>query len=146
MSVEREVFPAMAEAGTLFGVRSRCRWLDAGTPATYLAAHRELAFRTHGSAEYIDARATVDTGALVRGSVVLPGAAVRRGGTVENSVLLPGAEVGRGAVVSDSVVGSGAVVGESAVVSDGSIVGDGCIVSTGSVHRSARISPESATT
>ena len=42
VSIERETFPAMVEAGTLFAQGSDAYWLDTGTPDAYLRAHRDL--------------------------------------------------------------------------------------------------------
>ena len=41
-SIEREVFPVMAERGTLYGFPSDAYWRDIGTPASYLAAHHDV--------------------------------------------------------------------------------------------------------
>ena len=41
-SIEREVFPALAEIGTLYGFPSEAYWRDIGTPASYLAANRDV--------------------------------------------------------------------------------------------------------
>ena len=42
VSIERETFPAMVEAGPLFALGSDAYWLDTGTPDAYLRAHRDL--------------------------------------------------------------------------------------------------------
>ena len=42
VSVERDTFPALVAAGTLFAVASDGYWIDAGTPATYLRANLDL--------------------------------------------------------------------------------------------------------
>ena len=39
VSIERETFPALVEAGTLFALGSDAYWLDTGTPDAYLRAH-----------------------------------------------------------------------------------------------------------
>ena len=46
VSIEREVFPRLAEAGTVFGVALPGYWLDVGTPESYLQAHRDVLERT----------------------------------------------------------------------------------------------------
>ncbi|MGH9280529.1 MAG: nucleotidyltransferase family protein, partial [Acidimicrobiales bacterium] len=42
VSIEREVFPAMAEKGSLFAAGFDTYWIDTGTPAKYLQAHLDL--------------------------------------------------------------------------------------------------------
>lgn len=70
-------------------------WRDLGDPASYLAAHRELAL----------------------GPAMHPAARIDPAATVDHSVVGPGAEIGAGARVRDSVVWPGARVaaGEEAV-------------------------------
>ena len=41
-SIEREIFPVLAERGTLFGYPSNAYWRDIGTPQSYLEAHHDM--------------------------------------------------------------------------------------------------------
>ncbi|TMM10028.1 MAG: NDP-sugar synthase, partial [Actinobacteria bacterium] len=158
VSIERETFPAMVEAGRLFALASDSYWIDAGTPAQYLQAHRDLLSGARpgppapGAREaapgvwvlgapvidgevrpdsLIGAGARVASGACVVDSVVGAGARVDAGASLAGSVLLPGAAVAAGAAVDDSVVGTQAVIGESAVVRDLSVVGAGVVIDAG---------------
>jgi len=63
-------------------------WFDLGDPASYLAAHRELAL-----AEPVHAEARVAAGAEVAGSVIGPDATIEAGAMVKDSVVWPGASV-----------------------------------------------------
>jgi mannose-1-phosphate guanylyltransferase len=42
ISIEREIFPPLAEEGDLYGFKFYGYWVDAGTPAAYLEAHQAL--------------------------------------------------------------------------------------------------------
>ena len=42
VSVEREIFPALAAEGAVFAMASDAYWLDTGTPAAYLQANADL--------------------------------------------------------------------------------------------------------
>jgi mannose-1-phosphate guanylyltransferase len=155
VSIERETFPALVEAGRLFALASDAYWVDAGTPAKYLQAHRDLLSGARpgspapGAREQspgvwvlgtpvidgevradslIGAGACVAGGATVEDSVVGAGARIDGGASVVGSVLLPGASVAAGATVEMSVVGAEAVVGEDAVVRGLSVVGAGAII------------------
>jgi NDP-sugar pyrophosphorylase family protein len=155
VSIERETFPAMVEAGRLFALASETYWIDAGTPAKYLQAHRDLLSGARpgppapgarevtpgawvlgtpviegevGAGSLIGDGACVAHGATVEGSVVGAGARVEGGASVVGSVLLPGASVAAGASVETSVLGTGAVVGENAMVRALSVVGVGVTV------------------
>jgi mannose-1-phosphate guanylyltransferase len=127
-SVEREVFPAMAEDGELFAVASNCYWVDAGTPATYLAANLHLAAHLE---EGIHEDATVDPTATVSGSVVGPGAFVAAAASVDRSLVSAGARVGKNAQITGSIIGPEADIAAEATVGGLSIVGPGAVVKCG---------------
>ena len=152
VSIEREVFPPMAEEQRLFAVAGDTYWIDTGTPAQYLRAQLDLldgrrppppapGARLHHGSVWVLGEAVIDglvqgpalvgtaayvqAGAKVERSVVGAGARVSQGAEVRNSVLLPGAAVHSGAVVDGSIVGEGAVVGANARLSGLTVIGAG---------------------
>jgi mannose-1-phosphate guanylyltransferase len=132
VSVERETFPAMAAAGSLYARADGCYWIDTGTPCEYIQAQLDLVDGVRGAPiDGIHPDAVVASDATVKRSVVGAGAVVAHGARVENAVLLPGVRVCTSAVVEGSVVGEGAVVAEGAQVLGGSVVGDGEVVGRG---------------
>ena len=124
VSVERQVFPAMAADGTLYALASDATWIDTGTPQAYL-------------------RANLETLADPAGSVVDGGAVVAASAVVERSVVLAGASIGENAVVSDSIIGPGASVGASAHVTDHCVLGADAVVAEGE-HLAGQCRPEVA--
>jgi len=74
-------------------------WRDLGDPASYLAAHRDLAL-----APAIHPAARIDPSASVERSVIGPGAIVGPGARVRDSVVWPGATVAAGAEVVERIV------------------------------------------
>jgi mannose-1-phosphate guanylyltransferase len=155
VSIERETFPALVEAGRLFALASESYWIDAGTPTQYIQAHRDLLSGARPGPPAPGARevapgvwvlgapvidgdvradslvgdgALVAAGASVVDSVVGAGARVDPGASLAGSVVLPGATVAAGATVDASVVGARAVVGEGAVVRELSVVGDDVVI------------------
>jgi NDP-sugar pyrophosphorylase family protein len=152
VSIEREVFPLMAEDGGLYAVASDAYWIDTGTPALYLKAQLDLlegrrppppapGARLHEDSVWIVDEAVIDgevdgpslvgtaayvqAGARVERSVIGAGARIHTGAEVRGSVLLPGAVVRDAAVVDGSIVGEAAVVGERARLSGLTVVGSG---------------------
>ena len=134
VSIERDVFPRLAEEGSVFGLALGGYWLDVGTPESYLQAHRDVlerSFRTEvgdvlgADFTLVDPSAHVDPGArLVPPVYVGPEAVVERGARAGSlAVLGGGARVGAGAVVESSVLGAGATVGPGSALI-GSVVGD----------------------
>ncbi|GGM87223.1 GDP-mannose pyrophosphorylase [Thermopolyspora flexuosa] len=137
VSVERETFPGLIEAGELvLGYIETAYWLDVGTPAAYIQGSRDLVLgRLRSPAmpgpcgEYLALPDSIVSpeAKVSGGSVVGHGAIVEAGATVSGSILLDGCVVGPGATVIDSVVGPGARVEGGAVLSD-VVVGDNAVV------------------
>ncbi|HLI43366.1 MAG TPA: NDP-sugar synthase [Acidimicrobiales bacterium] len=141
VSIERETFPLLVAAGSLYAASSESYWLDTGTPAKYLQASLDIlrGRRTPASlprckeaspSVYVDPSATI-RGQLGPSSYAGPGSVLRPGAVLESSVLSSGALVAEGAVVRSSIVMEGAVVGPGAHV-DSSIVGPGAVLGEGS--------------
>lgn len=122
-SMEREVFPALVEARSLYAMASDDYWIDTGTPAKYLQANLDLLKSAGG----------VAGSAVIEGNVVPPsfvgsGARVGRGARVDGSVVGRGAAVGEDAWVTQSLVLAGAVVAGGAVVKRSIVCADGAVV------------------
>ena len=138
-SIEREVFPVLAAAGTLHGFPSDAYWRDIGTHVSYLAANHDVlagALRTESpaGAAYLGDGAVVDESASVDArSCIGAGAAVAAGATVLGSVVGAGTQVGADAVLDGAIVGEDVVVGEGAVLGAGVVVGDGARIPAGEV-------------
>jgi mannose-1-phosphate guanylyltransferase len=154
VSVERETFPGLIEAGQLvMGYHESAYWLDVGTPQAFVRGSCDLVLGKlpapaipgqPGPAErLLLAGATMAGGAQVSGGTTLgAGASVAANATVDGSVLFDGASVGEGAVVRDSILGRGAVVAAGAVVDD-AVIGDNAVIGTGNELRyGVRIWPD----
>jgi mannose-1-phosphate guanylyltransferase len=151
VSVERETFPGLIEAGELvMGYLESSYWLDVGTPQAFVRGSCDLVLgRLPAPARpgpagpaLLLAGASVAADASVSGGTVLgEGASVRAGATVFGSVLFDSATVGEGAVVRDSILGYGAVVAPGAVLDD-AVVGDGAYIGSGNeLARGIRVWP-----
>ncbi|WP_236051771.1 mannose-1-phosphate guanylyltransferase [Nonomuraea cypriaca] len=138
VSVERETFPGLIKSGELvLGYADRTYWLDVGTPAAFVQGSRDLVLgrldspalpgptgeclaldgarispeaKVRGGTA-VGARAVVEAGATVTGSVLLDDSVVESGAAVTDAVVGKGARVCAGTVVRDAVIGDGAVVG-----------------------------------
>jgi mannose-1-phosphate guanylyltransferase len=135
VSIERDVFPRLAEEGSVYGVALAGYWLDVGTPDSYLQAHRDVlerSFQTElGDAlgadfTLVDPSAEVQPGArLVPPVYVGPGVVVEAGARAGSlAVLGAGSRLAAGAVIENAVIGARTTIGEGSLVV-GSIVGDG---------------------
>jgi mannose-1-phosphate guanylyltransferase len=129
VSVERETFPALAGARSLFALADDAYWLDTGTPQAYLRANVDVLAgrRAHRAPGVVGGvwrhpSATVDASATLRHAVVDRECVVGTEVVIEESVLLPGAVVQSGCVVRSSIIGPEAVIGT------GSTLGPTCVV------------------
>jgi mannose-1-phosphate guanylyltransferase len=148
VSVERETFPALLDAGRLVvGFVDTSYWRDVGTPAALVAASKDLVLGVAASPAVdaepdgarIEVGARVSSSAIVNGgSVAADGVRVGEGAVVSGCVLMAGCVVGAGAVLSDSVVGPGAEVGAGAELS-GVTLGDGARVGARARLRDERV-------
>jgi mannose-1-phosphate guanylyltransferase len=121
VSVERDVFPLMVQDQTLFAFVDSSYWIDAGTPAAFLQANRDILDGT---------RSVHLPGVLTKGSLVLDGAAVATSATITGSVVGRDVRVGEDATVVDSVVLDGATIGDRASVSD-AVIGPKAVIGAG---------------
>lgn len=157
-SIERGVFPKLAQAGSLFGYVESGYWRDIGTPESYLQAHFDILDRNVQTivgemlgesyvyvapgAElaktarvvppcYIAAGASVAGGARVGPLAVLgAGVSVGEGATVSEAVLQAGVTVGSECVVTRSVIVRDTTIGRGTQVSE-AVVGAGCRIGAG---------------
>jgi mannose-1-phosphate guanylyltransferase len=163
VSVEREVFPAMVEGGSLYALGSNALWTDMGTPDNYLEANLtwarreqclsgviDLPTKGHGPSWPDNRRRTptgpeprtptgTPTGGEVVNSVLGHDVCIEAGARVHDAVVLQGGCVRAGAVVRRSVLGRNVVVGLGAVVEALSVLGDGWVVAAGDVLNGARL-------
>ena len=159
VSIEREVFPRLAEDGTVYGIALPGYWLDVGTPESYLQAHRDVLERTfqtdvgellgsdftlvdpsaevHRNARlvppvYVGPETVVEEGARIGSLAVLGGGArLGAGATIESAVVGGGAQVGAGTAVVGSIVGDEVVLGPDCEVRNLSVVGPGAELGAG---------------
>ncbi|HEY1222903.1 MAG TPA: NDP-sugar synthase [Acidimicrobiales bacterium] len=131
VSVERDTFPDLAAAGTLFAMPDDAYWLDTGTPQAFLQANVDLMMGKiggHGARGVVDGSwrepsAMIDASAHLVNSVVDRQCVVEADVVLEHAVLLPGAVVEHGAVVRSSIVGPRAVIGSSSTLEATCVVG-----------------------
>jgi mannose-1-phosphate guanylyltransferase len=137
-SIERGVFPRLAQAGSLYGYVDHGYWRDIGTPESYLQAHFDILQSTVYTSvaeemgeQYlaIDPSAQVDPAARVVppchiGARVRVEAGARVGPL---TVLGAGAVVGEGATIVETVAQAGVVIGAHAQVEGSILVRDASV-------------------
>jgi mannose-1-phosphate guanylyltransferase len=131
-SAERELFPAVAEDGTMYARGADAYWMDIGTPQKYLQANLDaLSGRYVCSAvahpdekmALLAPGAEVDESAQVSSSCLGSDTRVEADAIVERAVLLAGATVGPGATVRDAVLGERVTIGPGVAI-EATAIGD----------------------
>ena len=161
-SIERKLFPALVERGTIFGFADHGYWLDIGTPAKYLQANHDVLQRRVGETPpgirtedgvWVGGEEDIDATAVLRGPSVVgedcrvaPGAVidafsalgdrcvVEAGASVDASVVQDGVRIGSEARVERCVLAAGAEVGARTKLAD-CVVGPGvCVGADNEIH------------
>ena len=116
-SMEREIFPSIAESGRMAGLEFEGFFVDAGTPSSFLEA----------------AQVCIDNGRFSTGAIFEDSwfaDAVIDGDQVSGSAIGSEVKIGKGAILVNCVVLDGAIIGES-VHLDRCLIGEGAIISGG---------------
>lgn len=131
VSIEREIFPAVAAEHRLWAMPTDDYWVDTGQPDLYLQANLDVINQrraAHHRAQAVHDDAHIGADVEILSSVIAAGATVGDGAYISNSVVLDGATIGAGATISGSVVmgtiGAGAgisacVIGAGVQIADG---------------------------
>lgn len=138
VSVEREVFPKLAEEGMLYGHFTSGLWIDIGKPEEYLQTNKIIldslagAFQPKKASNFeLKQPIAFDRGvSIAEKSVIGPYAilgdnvTVGKNVRVSNSVVFPHAKIGDFSSVEGAIIGEGANIGCHVKVSNGCIIGD----------------------
>ncbi len=116
-SLERDVFPRLAEEGRLSGFPFQGYFIDAGTPNSWSDGVRTCIAEGRFSSGTIQGNSWVETGST-KATFSMVQADCTIEGEVIDSTLLRGAHIANGAVVEGCLVGEGAIIGEGAQLHD----------------------------
>ena len=131
-SLERDVFPVLAEEGSLAGFPFDGYFIDAGTPSSWhdgvLRCIEEKRFNVGSISQgsWHEGKRTIARNSMVQAGCVVAG-------EVSDSTLLRGARIESGAVVKNCLIGEDAVIGMNAKLS-GVVVGHRSVVPPGHIQ------------
>ncbi len=147
VSIEREVFPVIANRGKLYGSFYDGIWVDIGTPDDYLSATHSILDLDDGDKDRLGENTEIDpTATIVQptvvGSNVKIGAhahigshtaigdnvSVGRGTRIEGSVIFKEAQIGNFSSIEGAIVGESATIGRWARIMQNVIVADYAII------------------
>jgi mannose-1-phosphate guanylyltransferase len=146
VSIEREVFPALARDGRLFGYRFEGQWIDVGEPSDFLKGNR-LLLDSEFPNGYVAESASVDerahiTNPAALGEHVKVGARSRIGPHVSlseevmlgenvrirNSVVFPRAVISDFSSVDGAIIGEGSFIGKEVIIDSNCLIGDHVVI------------------
>jgi len=146
VSIEREVFPALAREKKLFGYKFAGLWIDIGEPQDYLKGNKLLldtelrkgriaaSVKREGRVEIIK---PVVVGEHTRigdesriGPYVTIGdkVSIGRGVSIENSIIFSGTVISDFSSVKGAIIGEDAIIGKRVKIEDNCIVGDHAMI------------------
>lgn len=131
-SLERDVFPVLAEEGSLAGFPFEGYFIDAGTPTSWhegvkrCIEERRFNTGTSSNGSWHQSKLTNSVNSMVQDDCVVLG-------EVKESTLLKGAQVEEGASITNCLIGEGAIIGKNAKLS-GVIVGHRQVVPSGHIQ------------
>ena len=166
-SIERQYFPTLIERGETFaGYVNHGYWLDIGTPASYVRAHRDLMYQRCPTGPFagrgadavyrgrdcqvadgadvegpcfLGARSVIGAGARVGPATVIgPGCRVAPDALVEGAILWRDTTIGPHATVRDAILGARCTVENHADIGPGTILGSGSTLTSFSRAPAAR--------
>lgn len=141
MSIEKEVFPAMAEDSQLYAMELDGYWMDIGQPKDYLTGV-SLHLESRQDANMIDPTAKVGSCCQIGPDVVLgPGVVVHDNCSVRRTTILRDAVVKAGCRIEDSIVGWKSVIGTECEVKNTSVLGEGVVVKDRVCLNGAHVAP-----
>ena len=115
-SIEREVFPLIAESGNMGGYRYSGRFIDAGTPTSYLEAmHAAIEDGAFNLGEVVGtswSMGDIDNSSLIISSAIGNGCTIGRSTVVSSSAVLEGANIGSICHIEGCLIGHNAVIGD----------------------------------
>ena len=146
-SIEREVFPVLAEQGLLFGYKHTGLWMDIGKIEDYMAANFKVLEQTAKNQPKIGENVELASNVKIipptiigsntkigEGSRIGPytvigeNVSIGKSCRIRESVLFSGITVESGSAVTSSIVGDNVSMGENVRIGKGSVIGEGVTI------------------
>lgn len=136
ISIEREIFPILAEHGKLFGFKFYGFWIDAGTPQAYLEAQKilldnmQIEMVTYENVKIKDPVLIGKNCIFEENSEIGPyvslddNITVHKGTVISNSVVLGNTKIGRNIHLENAIVGHGCSIEDDVKIGSNVVIGD----------------------
>jgi len=155
-SIEKEIFPKMAEEGQLYSMVLQGFWMDIGQPKDFLAGiHLYLAHKAATGSDILTSNAPniigpvmisegvkIGQGCVIGPNVTIgPNVIIGDGVRLRDSVILEGVRIGSNSWISKSIIGWKSVIGKWVRIQNVSVLGMDVTVSDEIYINGARVLP-----
>ena len=138
VSMEREIFPKLAQRGKLYGHKIKGLWIDIGKPEEYLQTNKIILDsitkkqKPKNTSKYktkipiaLDKNVSIGEKSII-GPYGILGRNVTIGKNVQisNTVIFPDTKIDDNSSINGAVIGEAATIGKNVKISKGCIVGD----------------------
>ncbi|MFA5869733.1 MAG: NDP-sugar synthase, partial [Candidatus Bathyarchaeia archaeon] len=147
-SIEREVFPVLANERKLFGFEFHGFWTDMGIPEDYLKANQIILSKYDGVKQgegvkidpsakilapcYIGPGAEIGPDCLIGPNTTISDhVLIGKGCRIENSIIFTGASIGDYSSVKNAIIGENAILERWVKIESGSLIGDYSVILDG---------------
>ena len=161
-SLEKEVFPKIAEERKLFGHEIKGLWIDVGKPADYIRANqlwlkarididsvsRPQKARVGKQSKIKEAVALGDGVSVDEKSTIGPNVSlgkntsIGKGVSIKDSIILPYTLISHNTTVEGAMIGESVTVGRNVKIGKGCLIGDSAIIKDGvKLARNVKVCP-----
>lgn len=158
-SLEKDVFPRLAEERRLFGHEIAGLWIDVGMPADYIRANKLWLRSTetakplpeglqgkqaeNGETVAIDKHVQIGQGALIGPNVSLgKNVSVGNHVTIRDSIILPNTSIADSTLIDGSMIGESVAIGRNVTIRKGCLIGDSALLKDGvKLARNVKVCP-----
>ena len=121
-SIEREVFPLIADAGKMSGLEFKGYFVDAGTPSSFIDATQVCISNKRYTVGSISNESwfydDIISGSIISGSSVSSDVTIGDGCEIVDCVILSGAKIGNGCKLFRCLIGESCIINNHSNISD----------------------------
>ena len=131
-SMEREVFPVIANNGDMAGLEFKGYFVDAGTPSSFLDATKVCISNNRYSVGIVDGNnwysdINFSTSSSIEGTSISSDVSIGENSIIIDCVILSGAKIGENCTLHRCLVGESSIISSDSIISD-RVIGHGEIV------------------
>jgi len=136
VSMEREVFPKLAQQGKLYGHITKDMWIDIGKPEEYLQTNKLILDQANTQQKHprkytlkpptaIDKHVTIGAKATIGPYTVIgKNVTIGKNTQISNTVIFPNTTIAGNTTITNTIIGENVTIGENVKINKGCIIAD----------------------